>query len=348
VWALGLRNPWRIAFDRRPPHDLFIADVGQNQWEEVNVQPRGSAGGENYGWDCFEGRHPGTCSSTAACPPAGHVLPIDEYSHADGCSVTGGFVYRGRRFPALRGQYFFADLCSQQLWSLARRAGGWRRIAHGPIVPGGPRTFGEDSEGELYVATSTTVYRIEDPSAPTPDRCPTSPRACASPGRAMLLLKDAAPVGPSALDRLVFRFTEGPAEPPGAFGDPGRTTDVRLCVYAGGSSPLLEAVAHAGGTCAGPPCWEALAGGGHRFIDPALAQDGLSRVLLRPLPSEPGSRIVFAGAGIGLSLPDLPLPGGAPVVAQVHGSTIDSCWGAQFQTSDFVRNDAIAFKAILD
>jgi len=346
VWSLGLRNPWRIAFDRRPPHDLYITDVGQNQWEEVNVQPRGSAGGENYGWDCFEGRHAGTCSSTAVCPPPGHVLPIHEYSHADGCSITGGFVYRGRRFPALTGKYFFADFCSQQLWSLSRRRGEWHLTAYGPIVPGGPRTFGEDSDGELYVATPDAIYRIEDPNEPAPERCPATPRVCAAPGRAVLLLKDEPPVGPSALDSLVFRYTQGPAEPAGAFGDPSDTTDVRLCIYIGVAAPVLEAVAHAGGTCGDAPCWEALGVGGYRFTDPLLSQDGLSRVLLRPLPSDPGSKIVFRGAGPGLSLPDLPLPAGADVVAQIHSSANDSCWGIEFDSSDVVRNDVLAFKAM--
>src|SRR5262249_40871522 len=128
--------------------------------------------------------------------------------------------------------------------------------------------------------------------------------------------------------------------------DPSSATDVRLCVYFGADAPVLEAVAHAGGTCAEAPCWEALGSGGYRFTDPGLSQDGLSRVLLPPLPSDPGSKIVFRGAGPGLSLPDLPLPPGADVVAQVHSSASDSCWGVQFDSSEVVRNDAIAFKAM--
>jgi glucose/arabinose dehydrogenase len=348
IWSLGLRNPWRISFDRRPPHDLYIGDVGQNEWEEIGFQAGNSGGGENYGWDCFEGTHAGTCPTTAVCPPEGNVFPIHEYSHDEGCSVTGGFVYRGRRSPALVGRYFFADFCSKHLWSLVRRNGRWDSTDYGAILPFGPRTFGEDVDGELYVATSSTVFRIEDPDAAPADECPAEPSVCRSPDRAVLLLNDAPPAGASAADRVIFRYLQGPEEAPGAFGDPTEATDVRLCVYAGAPAALvLEAVAPGGGTCDGAPCWVPIAGAGHRFVDASASEDGLTRVVLRPLslPSDTGSRIIVKGAGPGLALPELPLASAA-AVAQVHRSGDDACWGARFEPAEVVRNDGIAFRAI--
>src|SRR6185295_17128699 len=108
IWALGLRNPWRFSFDRAT-NDLYIADVGQDMWEEVDVQPAASTGGENYGWDVFEGTHCFEPAPLPACPvpPTGFTMPVLEYDHATtGCSITGGFVYQGCRMPDLRGTYF--------------------------------------------------------------------------------------------------------------------------------------------------------------------------------------------------------------------------------------------------
>ncbi len=116
IWATGVRNPWRFSFDRLTG-DLFIADVGQNIWEEVNFQPANSSGGENYGWDIMEGMH---CFSDDACDSSGTVLPIYDYQHENGrCSITGGYVYRGQQFPALTGNYFFGDYCTGEIWALA-------------------------------------------------------------------------------------------------------------------------------------------------------------------------------------------------------------------------------------
>lgn len=158
IWALGVRNPWRFSFDRATG-DLYIADVGQNQYEEVNFQPAASAGGENYGWRIMEGAH--CFNPQNNCDQAGLVLPIAEYSHAEGCSVTGGYVYRGARYPALQGQYFFADYCIGTIWSLTRGTSGeWSRtdrLAADVRVS----SFGEDANGELYVIDhSGTVYRM--------------------------------------------------------------------------------------------------------------------------------------------------------------------------------------------
>ncbi len=151
IWAWGLRNPWRISFDRQTG-DMFIGDVGQDQWEEVDFQPAGAPGGTNYGWNKLEGTHcypPG-----ATCDPAGFTPPVAEYSHTgNGCSITGGYVYRGAAQPALTGAYFFGDYCTGKLWALSRDArGGWVTTplitANGVAVS----TFGEDEAGEVYVA----------------------------------------------------------------------------------------------------------------------------------------------------------------------------------------------------
>jgi glucose/arabinose dehydrogenase len=172
IWAAGLRNPWRISFDRATG-DLWIADVGQAAWEEINHQPASSTGGENYGWDCFEGTVPYELDD---CQPAdAYTPPVYTYpAHPDdqGCtSITGGFVYRGERFPDLTGRYFFADFCSGDLWSLAPAgAGDWVPLAHGRVITR-PVTFGEDAAGELYLAdyASGAIFQLQgDASAETP------------------------------------------------------------------------------------------------------------------------------------------------------------------------------------
>ncbi len=148
VWAVGFRNPWRFSFDRLTG-DLFIADVGQNIWEEISFQPASSPGGENYGWNIMEGNH---CYQNAACQNAGMIAPIFEYDHALGCSVTGGYVYRGRQFPALSGNYFLGDYCTGIIWSLFQETDGtW--TSHEVLRNTGLliASFGEDVHGELYV-----------------------------------------------------------------------------------------------------------------------------------------------------------------------------------------------------
>ncbi len=146
IWAYGLRNPWRFSFDRASG-DLYIADVGQNAYEEVNFQPAGSAGGENYGWRYFEGTH--TFRDAASAPPD-VVPPIAEYGRDDGCSVTGGYVYRGAALPELAGVYLFGDYCSGLIWSLQRLGGAWQRATFGD-TDFNISSFGEDAVGELYV-----------------------------------------------------------------------------------------------------------------------------------------------------------------------------------------------------
>ena len=162
IWTLGLRNPWRFSFDP-PSGRLYIADVGQNAWEEVDVEPA-SQGGLNYGWRIMEGAH---CYNPASCSSAGLVLPVIEYDHSNGCSIIGGFVYRGSRWPSLAGQYFYSDYCSGWMRSFAYANGAvtgqttWSlNVSLGNVL-----SFGEDSAGELYVLSGGgSVYRI----APAP------------------------------------------------------------------------------------------------------------------------------------------------------------------------------------
>lgn len=161
IWAWGLRNPWRFAFDR-PAGRLFIADVGQNAWEEVNAVDA-AVGGLNYGWNVMEAAHcyPGG----SGCDRSGLVLPVLEYGHGDGCSITGGFVYRGAAIPSIQGHYFYADYCRG--WVRSFRLSGDQAVDRtewpfGEI--GQVLSFGEDAAGELYVLASSggtgSVYRL--------------------------------------------------------------------------------------------------------------------------------------------------------------------------------------------
>jgi len=159
IWDWGLRNPWRFSFDRATGA-LWIGDVGQGQHEEVDAEPAG-AGGRNYGWNVMEASH---CYAIANCDKDGLTLPVAEYSHRLGCSITGGYVYRGRAYPALVGQYVFSDYCSGNLWAIDAA----EAMASGSIEPTqygtaemNPTTFGEDESGELYLANgSGQVYRL--------------------------------------------------------------------------------------------------------------------------------------------------------------------------------------------
>lgn len=156
IWAYGLRNPWRITFDRETG-DLWIADVGQDAIEEVDFQPASSTGGENYGWNRLEGSQPFSGS-----PPDEHVLPIHEYSHRGGnCSITGGYVYRGEAIPELRGVYLFIDFCGGDLMGLRREAGEAVEVGDLGLDMNQVSSFGEDESGELYVLQRTGgVFRL--------------------------------------------------------------------------------------------------------------------------------------------------------------------------------------------
>jgi hypothetical protein len=155
IWAKGLRNPWRFSFDRLTG-SLFIGDVGQTTKEEVNYRPSNSSGGENYGGKRMEGFSGDTCG-VADCPVApppcndpSLTLPILDYDHSLGCSITGGYVYRGVQIPRLYGKYLYGDLCSGTMWWARENNGGWTASTFG-VTAGGLYTFGQDVNGELYV-----------------------------------------------------------------------------------------------------------------------------------------------------------------------------------------------------
>lgn len=170
IWATGLRNPWRFAFDPAAGN-LYIADVGQDQREEIDVEPAAS-GGLNYGWNVTEGT---MCFLAASCNTQGLTLPQLEYDHgpSGGCAVIGAYVYRGNAMPALRGRYLYSDLCSGWLRSFAFRDGVTEKLDWGIAAPGSVLSFGMDGQGELYLladtfasGTSGKVFRIVDRSAP--------------------------------------------------------------------------------------------------------------------------------------------------------------------------------------
>ncbi len=146
IWALGLRNPWRFSFDRQSG-DLFIADVGQNAWEEINHQLGGATGGANYGWNILEGLN---CfnPATGCVPPPAAVAPVAVYDHALGCSVTGGYVYRGPLNPDLQGLYLYGDFCSGRSWGLRQLGGTWENqlLADSDWLIS---SFGENEAGRL-------------------------------------------------------------------------------------------------------------------------------------------------------------------------------------------------------
>ncbi len=160
IWVYGLRNPWRFSFDRANG-DLFIGDVGQSRLEEISVQNAGSGGGENFGWNVMEGSQ---CFGAASCDMTGLTLPVYEYDHDEGCSVTGGYVYRGAALPQLVGRYFFGDFCTGLVRSF-RYDGGAAVDVQDHTAELGPQaglsSFGEDADGELYLLDiEGIVYRL--------------------------------------------------------------------------------------------------------------------------------------------------------------------------------------------
>jgi glucose/arabinose dehydrogenase len=151
VWSYGLRNPWRFSFDRATG-DLYIADVGEGRYEEVDVSPvsAGTGRGLNYGWNRMEGAH---CFGGSSCDQTGLTLPTFEYSHNEGCSITGGYVYRGSAIPTLQGLYFFADFCGGWVRSFRYDGATATELTEWPSLSAGGTivSFGEDANGELYV-----------------------------------------------------------------------------------------------------------------------------------------------------------------------------------------------------
>ncbi|MFI5294608.1 MAG: PQQ-dependent sugar dehydrogenase [Thermodesulfovibrionales bacterium] len=158
IWALGLRNPWRFSFDRQTG-DLYIGDVGQNLYEEVDFQPAASTGGENYGWNIMEASH---CYLSTSCSSAGLVLPVAEYDHTTGdCAVIGGMVYRGQKYPGLQEVYLYGDYCTGRIRGLKKDGGSFQNT----ILFASPyaiTTFGEDESGSIYLSDykSGSIYRV--------------------------------------------------------------------------------------------------------------------------------------------------------------------------------------------
>ena len=158
IWAYGLRNSWRFAFDRQEGN-LYIADVGQNLWEEVSVVTS-TTGGLNFGWNTMEGAH---CFPSGTCSTDGLVIPTLEYGQSNGaCSITGGYVYRGDAIPAIRGHYFYSDYCAGFLRSFRFSDGGASLESEWDVGHlGSVLSFGEDANGELYILSNDgNVYRL--------------------------------------------------------------------------------------------------------------------------------------------------------------------------------------------
>jgi cysteine-rich repeat protein len=166
IWSKGLRNPWRFAFDRATG-DLYIGDVGQNAIEEIDFEPAGGTGGVNWGWDIFEGSACFEPAPDPDCPdpPTGFAFPIHEYTHASGCSVTGGYVYRGCRMPDLHGRYFYGDYCTPFVDTFVVSGGVATsfldKTAQLGASLGNVSAFGQDARGELYIVShGGAVWRI--------------------------------------------------------------------------------------------------------------------------------------------------------------------------------------------
>ena len=163
IWSIGLRNPWKFSFDSLNG-DLWIADVGQNEFEEINMVQNNPAN-INYGWRCYEGNEPYNLSG---CPDEGLTFPVSTYSHYSSgdfkCSITGGYVYRGNQISGLNGVYFFADYCSGEIGLLSKNENDeWDMSLAFPNINGSWVSFGEDINGELYIASiNGGIYKIID------------------------------------------------------------------------------------------------------------------------------------------------------------------------------------------
>src|SRR4051812_49138581 len=157
--AYGLRNPWRFSFDR-VTGDLYIGDVGQGDWEEIDYLRKG-AGITNFGWNRYEGTH-SYDASTQLLTRGSYHGPVAEYSHSQGCSVTGGYVYRGTKIPSIKGRYFYGDYCSGNVWSLKVSGGKARGVRLESIKVPGLSSFGQDAAGELYATSvdSGDLFRL--------------------------------------------------------------------------------------------------------------------------------------------------------------------------------------------
>ncbi len=191
IWALGIRNPWRWSFDRLTG-DFYMGDVGQDMYEEVDFWPANGAVGANYGWNIYEGFHNYKTGSIS-----GAISPIAEYDHSQGCSITGGYVYRGANMPTLQGYYLYADYCNGNMWAAFRNGTTWQSARF--LTPGfSVSSFGEDQAGELYVIDySGKVWRIDSVLA-APTKTAITPTVTPITPTAMPMTPTATPITPSA------------------------------------------------------------------------------------------------------------------------------------------------------
>ncbi len=170
IWHIGLRNPWRFSFDRLTG-DMWLGDVGQGEREEVNFQPANSTGGENFGWRCYEGNL--TYNTSGCGAMSNYTFPVFDYIHINrpgglGCSVVGGYVYRGCKYPNMFGYYVFADYCSGRFWTIHRDGTNWVSTPKGQLGTSfNISCFGEDRNGELYAGglSNGIIYKVIDNSA---------------------------------------------------------------------------------------------------------------------------------------------------------------------------------------
>jgi len=204
AWAKGLRNPWRFSFDR-VTGDLYIGDVGQSAREEVDFQPAGDPGGENYGWKVMEGTQCGD-GGTGACPAGtppchdpSYVLPILDYTHDGGnCTIIGGYVYRGGSIPDFYGQYIYGDFCTGTMWSVSRQGGAFTAPQTLPITLATLSSFGQDTAGELYAAdTNGALYRVRSTSVYVPALAAAAPSSSLERGGTIVTLTGANFLGAS-------------------------------------------------------------------------------------------------------------------------------------------------------
>jgi glucose/arabinose dehydrogenase len=343
IWALGTRNPFRFSFDRSNGN-LYIGDVGQNTIEEIDFQLAASTGGQNYGWNCYEGDSLASdssgCMSMATCAPSTlFTFPVHTYDHTGGrCSVTGGYVYRGSQSPAIAGHYFFADYCSSDFYSLTTPDNGttWNFDSFGVPVSGlNPTTFGEGVDGEVYVGgqSSDTIYRIT--SGAPPAACPSEPATgCTATTKAQLKIKNDA-----AKSKLIWKWQNGPSLAQGDFGDPvGGSTSYTLCIYGGTGAAKISA------GIPGVTGWKTVSTTGYKLKDSSAGGDGVFKALLKG--GDPGkSKLLVKAKGSNLDLTAMPFNESMQVTSQLIRNDAAGCWEAVFPAAAIDLDDATQFKA---
>ncbi len=343
VWSYGFRNPYRFSFDRSTG-DLWIGDVGQGTIEEIDFQPASSTGGENYGWDCWEGS---VLFEPAGCPPTGFVFPVMEYAHTLGLpfyAVIGGYRYRGPE-PGLDGIYFFGDnggalftgvevapgVFTQQTVSVSADVGSIDNV-------GG---FGEDSAGNLYFLDLFDGEMFRLVAGASGAGCPAvEDSMCREDALSIAVLKDReAPTDPMTTGpkaRLTFRWvrggTQGTPVSQSDFGNPVLADDIDLCFY---RDSLLDFSLRAPG---GSAAWKELGTKGYRYSDPSTSSDGIRMVVLSG-GAAGRARVVVSAKGSAIPLPAFPVAG-TSWSFQVRSSGSSQCWAGSFTAPDLKANDA--------